>query len=54
MALKVGIQLYFIRNSMAKNPLQAIENVGKLGYKFVEFANHNATCGCGFAGDATH
>lgn len=50
MSLKVGLQLYSVRNSMEKNPLEAIENVGKLGYKFVEFANHNATVdfGCGF------
>lgn len=52
--LKVGLQLYSIRNSMAKNPLEAIESVGKLGYKFVEFANHNATVdfGCGFGVEA--
>lgn len=50
MSLKIGLQLYSVRNSMAKNPLEAIENVGKLGYKFIEFANHNATVdyGCGF------
>jgi sugar phosphate isomerase/epimerase len=54
MALKVGIQLYSIRNAMARNPLEAIESVGKLGYKFVEFANHNAIddYGCGFGVDA--
>ena len=54
MALKVGLQLYSVKNSMAENPLAAIENVGKLGYKFVEFANHNATVdfGCGFGVDA--
>jgi sugar phosphate isomerase/epimerase len=55
MSLKVGLQLYSVRNSMANNPLEAIENVGKLGYKFVEFANHNAAVdfGCGFGVEAS-
>lgn len=40
---------------MAQNPLEAIENVGKLGYKYVEFANHNAAVdfGCGFGVEAS-
>jgi hypothetical protein len=55
MVLKVGLQLFSVKNSMANNPLEAIENVGKLGYKFVEFANHNATVdfGCGFGVEAS-
>ncbi len=55
MALKVGLQLYSVKNSMAADPLAAIENVGKLGYKFVEFANHNAAVdfGCGFGVEAS-
>lgn len=50
MALKIGLQLYSVRNSMAVDPLATIENVGKLGYKYIEFANHNAKedFGCGF------
>jgi sugar phosphate isomerase/epimerase len=55
MALKVGLQLFSVKNSMAANPLEAIEKVGKLGYKFVEFANHNASVdfGCGFGVEAS-
>lgn len=50
MPLKVGVQLFSVRNAMAENPLAALEQVGKLGYKSVEFANHNARAdfGCGF------
>ena len=50
MALKVGIQLYSVRENMAKDPLGTIEAVGKAGYRYIELANHAADRdpGCGF------
>ena len=40
--MKVGIQLYSVRNSMFKDPLKTIEQVVLQGYKFIEAANHDA------------
>lgn len=40
--MKVGIQLYSVRNSMAKDPLATIQRVAEQGYRFLEVANHNA------------
>lgn len=50
MPLKIGLQLYSVRNAMEKNPLQAIADVAKVGYKNIELANLNAEndFGCGF------
>ena len=50
MSLKVGIQLYSVKNAMAKDPLAAIKTVAQTGYKYIETDNHNANadCGCGF------
>ena len=50
MALKVGIQLYSVKNAMAKDPLATIRQVAATGYKYIETANHHADkdCGCGF------
>lgn len=42
MALKVGIQLYSIRNTLQEKPYETLERVAQLGYKYVEAANHNA------------
>jgi sugar phosphate isomerase/epimerase len=52
--MKVGIQLYSVRNSMAISPLDTIEKVINAGYKYLELANHNAENdpGCGFPVDA--
>ncbi len=52
--MKVGVQLYSVRNSMAISPLATIEKVIKTGYKYIELANHNAENdpGCGFPVDA--
>jgi Sugar phosphate isomerases/epimerases len=54
MALKVGIQLYSVRNAMAVDPVKTIEAVVKLGYKYIEVANHHALedFGVGFGVDA--
>ncbi len=50
MGLKVGIQMYSVRNAFAKDPVEAIRRVCSMGYKYIELANLNATvdCGCGF------
>lgn len=42
MAIKVGIQLYSVRNALAVRPYETLDAVAKLGYKYVEAANHNA------------
>lgn len=50
MSLKIGIQMYSVRNAFAENPMAAIRNVCEIGYKYIELANLNASvdCGCGF------
>jgi sugar phosphate isomerase/epimerase len=40
--MKVGIQLYSVRNHMAKDPIGAIKAVVKEGYRYLEVANHSA------------
>lgn len=42
MALKVGIQLYSVKENMAKDSIGTIRKVVDLGYKNLEAANHNA------------
>lgn len=42
MALKVGIQLYSVRDEMAKDPIEAIRQVAEIGYKNLEVANSRA------------
>ena len=42
MSIKVGIQLYSVRNALAAKPYETLEKVAGLGYKYVEAANHNA------------
>lgn len=42
MALKVGIQLYSVRDEMAKDPIEAMKKVAELGYKNLEVANSRA------------
>ncbi|MDR2103173.1 MAG: hypothetical protein LBP42_03605, partial [Treponema sp.] len=54
--MKVGIQLFSLRNHMAENPIAAIQTIVKEGYRYLEAANHNAAqdSGVGFglsAGD---
>lgn len=43
MALKVGLQLYSVRESLQKDPNGTLEYVANTGYKYLEAANHNAT-----------
>lgn len=54
MAMKVGIQLYSVRDEMAKDPVAAIRRVAKIGYKNLEFASGTADTdpGVGFNVDA--
>ena len=54
MAMKVGIQLYSVRDERAKDPINAIRTVAGLGYKNLEFASSKADTdpGVGFGVDA--
>jgi sugar phosphate isomerase/epimerase len=40
--MKVGIQLYSVRNHMAKDPIGTIRYVAEAGYRYIEAANHQA------------
>ncbi|WP_066188482.1 MULTISPECIES: sugar phosphate isomerase/epimerase family protein [Gracilibacillus] len=42
MSLKVGVQLFSVRQSLQESPLQTLEDIAKAGYKYIEAANHNA------------
>ncbi|NLJ86896.1 MAG: sugar phosphate isomerase/epimerase [Firmicutes bacterium] len=42
MALKVGIQLYSVRQSLQKDPYGVLAQVAEVGYKYLEAANHDA------------
>ena len=37
----IGLQLYSLRDSMKTNPVKTIEEVGKIGYTFVETAGYS-------------
>lgn len=40
--MKVGIQLYSVRDHMAQDPVDTIRKVVKTGYRYLEVANHHA------------
>jgi hypothetical protein len=40
--MKVGIQLYSVRNHMARDPIVAVKAVIREGYRYLETANHTA------------
>ena len=42
MALKVGIQLYSVKNAIAQRPYEVLRQIAEAGYHYVEAANHNA------------
>ena len=42
MALKVGIQLYSVRQSLKADPYGTLARVAEAGYKYIEAANHEA------------
>jgi len=48
--VKVAIQLYSVREEMAKDPVSTIEKVARTGYRYLEVANHNTAqdTGIGF------
>jgi sugar phosphate isomerase/epimerase len=52
--MKVGIQLYSVRNHMEKNPIGTIQHVAEAGYRYIEVANHRADKdhGVGFGASA--
>lgn len=42
MGMKVGLQVFSIRESMSKNPVEAIEKAAESGFRNLEAANHRA------------
>ena len=42
MALKVGIQLYSVRESLKADPYGTLAKVAEAGFKYLEAANHDA------------
>lgn len=42
MSLKVGIQLYSVKNAIAQKPYEVLRQVAETGYRYIEAANHNA------------
>ncbi|MDR0387349.1 MAG: sugar phosphate isomerase/epimerase [Treponema sp.] len=52
--MKVGIQLYSVRNHMEKDPVGTIRHVAEAGYRYIEAANHHADkdSGTGFGAGA--
>lgn len=40
--MRVGLQMYSIRNEFAKDPYRTLEVVADTGYKAIEMANHDA------------
>ena len=56
MTLRIGLQLYSVRNALADSTQATLERVSELGFRYLEAANHNAASddGIGFdvpAGD---
>lgn len=42
MALRVGLQLYSVRNALRADPWGTLEKVAAAGYRYLEAANHSA------------
>ncbi len=40
--MKVGVQLFSVKNAMAENPLKCLKEVAEIGFKYIEPANSNA------------
>lgn len=49
MELRVGLQMISVQKAMIQDPLEAIRSVSKIGYHYLEFANHRGdqNDGCG-------
>lgn len=41
--IKVALQLYSVRDQLAKDPIGTIEQVAQEGFRYLEVANHNTT-----------
>ena len=39
---RIGLQLYSVRNSLAKDPWGTLQEVARAGYHYLEAANHRA------------
>lgn len=54
MGIKVGLQLFSIKNAMAEDTAQALRTAAECGYRYIEIANHNALedTGIGFGMEA--
>lgn len=42
MSLKVGIQLYSVKNAIAQKPFEVLRQIAETGYRYIEAANHHA------------
>lgn len=42
MSVRIGLQLYSVRNALASDPWGTLEEIAKAGYKYIEAANHDA------------
>lgn len=40
--MKVGLQVYSIKNRLKADPYKTLEDIASVGYKAIEMANHNA------------
>jgi sugar phosphate isomerase/epimerase len=39
--IKIGIQLYLVRDNMFKDPLGTLKALSKMGYQYIEHANYS-------------
>ena len=40
--LKIGIQLFSVKNALKADPMLALRKISECGYRYIEAANHNA------------
>ena len=54
MSVRVGLQLYSVRNALSRDPWGTLERLAEVGFTHLEAANHNARTdpGVGFGVDA--
>lgn len=50
MKMKIGLQLFSMKNAFRENPAKALSDIAQAGYRYVELANQKADIdpGCGF------
>lgn len=51
--MKVGLQMYTVRDAFAADPMGTLEKVASAGYKYIEMANHRADVDSGTGFDIT-